>query len=286
MAVQDSLFAFAGPVSEQWINGSNTFMLHGMKINPLFAKLDERQLKRFQDALGNAMHGIEAIGAVVQAGADIESLYERVSAVMKVDDSAAFLKRYRESIDKMDEVLTEARDGSSRLYEIEEIQVDGKPALLIRMDMKSMLAGSPAAANPTTEKLFGPEGKLDAYLTAADERTVIAAYSSQAALKKAVDRYRSANRGSLDGPSSETAALLPKQSQWIGFASPAGGVRWFRSMLGILPAGRQIKIPDFPATPPVGFAIKLSAIGVDTDFVIPSTVIRATGEFVQKVRKQ
>jgi hypothetical protein len=286
LPAQKSLFAFAGPLSEEWITGSNLFSVKAMKMNPLFSKLDEEQTKRLHAALSGSMHGLESFGIVVGSGGEIESLYERVSGIMKVNDAGAFMKNYKHSIDKMDELLTEVGDGSTRLYEVSDMQIEGKPAILIRMDAKAMMAGNPVAANPITEKLFGPEGKLDAYIAPADDKTVLMAYMSEAAIKKVIAAYRSSKANPVTDPLiSETAALLPEGAQWVGFLSPAGMLEFVRkTMSTIVPQGRQITIPDFPESPPLGFAVKLSSTALDTDFVIPHSVLKATGNYVQKVR--
>src|SRR5205085_11715862 len=137
----------------------------------------------------------------------------------------------KQSIEKIDELLTEVREGSTKIYEIRDLEIDGKPALLLRMDAKALMAGNAAAANPISEKLFGPEGKLDAYIAPADGKTVVMAYTSEAALKKALATYRSSKESpQLDPLIRETAVLLPEGAQWVGFLSPAGMMEFVRGL--------------------------------------------------------
>jgi hypothetical protein len=44
-----------------------------------------------------------------------------------------------------------------------------------------------------------------------------------------------------------------------------------------------VSIPEFPATPPVGFSARLSDGAVDFDLVVPAPMLRDTADYVRKV---
>jgi hypothetical protein len=196
------------------------------------------------------------------------------------------MKGYRKSIETIEEILSSPANEKGKLYEVRDFDFEGKPALVVTMDAKAMLAGNPAANNPVTEKLFGPDGKLRVYIAPADNNTVLMAYVSEENLKQTLANYRSGKSNLGKDPQvAETAALLPDGAQWVGYLSPTGMFRTVRTFVGaVVPRGQQINLPDFPESPPVGFAVKVTTTELDTDLVFPSKTIKATGEYVQKVR--
>jgi hypothetical protein len=137
------------------------------------------------------------------------------------------------------------------------------------------------------ERMFGTGDKVKVYLAAADAQTVVLAYISTKSLKRALSAAKTPKKGlASDTDVGETMALLPADAQWVGMISPSGFMSLIRGMVGggVGPGGAPILPGEFPETAPVGFAARLGSSSLDTDFVVPAGLLKATGEFVQKVR--
>ena len=79
---------------------------------------------------------------------------------------------------------------------------------------------------------------------------------------------------------------MPQGSQWVGYVNPKGVVDFgVRIAKMVLPDSGGFELPPFPETPPVGFAIKASKEGLETDLVLPSSVIEAVYAYVMRFRE-
>jgi hypothetical protein len=172
--------------------------------------------------------------------------------------------------------------------EVKKIEVDDKPALQLTMTMPS--AGTQAIPNYAAlmEKMFGPGGRMVAYIVAADAHTVLLGYTDQELLRKALKDVGqpAAQLAAQPAVSKTLAALLPK-AQVVACFSPQGCVSFVsQAMTTFLPPGLPLpKIPEFPRTPPIGLAAKAADGEVQVELLVPAAVIRAIGTYVTKVRQ-
>jgi hypothetical protein len=129
--------------------------------------------------------------------------------------------------------------------------------------------------------LFGEDGKIRTFMAAADNNTVISAYTREQ-LQRAVAHVRSGEKGlEADPQIAKTAALMAPGAQWVAYISPQGLLQWVGTLLeGIIPAEAEFKMPGFPATEPIGLAARVSATGLDAEIVLPDSVVAGIGQFV------
>ena len=146
--------------------------------------------------------------------------------------------------------------------------------------------GQGPEAKKMMELMFGSGGKMDVYMAAADQQTVVGAYVSPKQLAPAVKAIQEGKPLLTDEAGvAQTAAMLPPGAQWVGFLSPRGGAAFVARMVkAIVPPGAQgvPTIPEFPETPPIGFGVQLSSSGLDTDLAIPAAVLEAVSQTVRK----
>ncbi|HUT91113.1 MAG TPA: hypothetical protein VMY37_16540, partial [Thermoguttaceae bacterium] len=208
---------------------------------------------------------------------------------MQMDDAHAYLDAYQKQIKAMNEILQDAKSSLMSEMKVTKIDLEGTPGLKVEMNFPS-LPGMEAEPNlpKLMEGLFGPGGKIRIFLAAADEHTVVAAYTGRRALKrclKAAKRPRAAL--AADEGIAATAALLPSGAPLVGYWSPKGTVAFVNQSISLFASIEEGKIvlPDFPETPPVGMATTISADEVQTDVVIPGEVLKAIGAYVGEVQK-
>ena len=137
------------------------------------------------------------------------------------------------------------------------------------------------------KKLFGPEAKMVVYVAAADDHTIVTAYTSKDLLLdclKAVERPGTGLSG--DKELAKTAAMLPAGAPWVGYWSPKGTIDFANQIVpAFAPPEVQFKLPEFPPTPPIGFAGETTPGGLRTYMVVPAAVVQAIGDFVVELKK-
>jgi hypothetical protein len=77
---------------------------------------------------------------------------------------------------------------------------------------------------------------------------------------------------------------LPAGSQWIGFINPAGIMKFAQIIMKTAAPQIAAKVPNFPETQPLGFAVRADSGIIDTEFVVPADTLRGIGEYVQQVQ--
>ena len=96
-------------------------------------------------------------------------------------------------------------------------------------------------------------------------------------------RKRNAAVGGPDPQAAEIAALLPAGAQAVALVQPTS-ISQLVQMLMAAEKGAKSPAIDFPASPPVGLALKISASGVHGETVISGATLEAIGQFVANLR--
>jgi hypothetical protein len=156
------------------------------------------------------------------------------------------------------------------------------------MDLPDMKLYTPPGGPDPQEMMklmFGADGKLKIYVAPADEHAVVMAYTSLDRLKAALEFYKSNQPGLLgDAGVAKVAAALPPGSQAVAYASLGGVAKVAQQFATMLPGGRATTIPDFPDSPPLGIAVKVSPSGAEGHLVVTAETLRAIGDVVAKAR--
>jgi len=139
------------------------------------------------------------------------------------------------------------------------------------------------------EAFFGKSGKIDGWMAPADEHHVVMGYVNKDRLQKMIEAIKMGEPGlASDASVSKTAALLPKDALSIGYLSPQGAINFAKWMVAaVAPPGvssMESAIPEFPATPPIGFAVTSAPNELQTVLVLPAEVLKAIGQYVGTIR--
>jgi hypothetical protein len=215
-----------------------------------------------------------------------DSVVAGAMSIERVKNSAEHLKITREMLGTMQAEL-KSKTTEEPLFEVREVKVGDLDAIESVVNMTA-ISGVADADNPGAgfmlsffSKLFGDDGKIRTFMAAADNNTVISAYTKEQ-LQRAVAHVRSGDKGlEADPQIAKTAALMAPGAQWVAYVSPQGLLQWVGTLLeGIIPAEAEFKMPGFPATEPIGLAARVSATGLDAEIVLPDSVVAGIGQFV------
>jgi len=250
-------------------------------------KVDPDKLKRLTELANQQMKGIRSVAMVMGVGPEKGSVYSGMAMVEKVENAKQFLKDYIKSVNEMGKLAGDIESPFLGKMTGKEITVDGMPAVEIEVEIPSGAGQEVPGFEKMMENLFGPGGKMTMYVAAVDDQTLVGAYVSKDLLKKAIASVRNPTASlGADTGIAKTAALLPQGSQWVGFISPKGVVDFgLRIARMVVPDNEGLELPPFPQTPPVGFAVKASREGLETDLVLPSSVIEAVYAYVMRFKE-
>ena len=140
--------------------------------------------------------------------------------------------------------------------------------------------------NALMEKFYGPGG-ITMYLAAANDDTVLMAYTETAMLSKALEATTDEARQISQAPNIEsTSKHLPTGAQMVGYWSPSGTIQFANRMMRLMPDEAQgIQLPAFPDTPPLGWAMSATPSVVKFSTVVPAETMEAVGSFVEKLKQ-
>jgi hypothetical protein len=265
------------------------FSEDGRKLNPALDKLPAEQQTKLADLFGRITQQQESAKFWIGAPKADEPLFASAILIAKVEDT----KKYFAQIDELGKLQVGAGENAPSILslgEVQHIQVDGQDAIDYVASMKQIEAGQPAPlAEPVREvlkKMLGSDEKIHTYMAAIDDHTVVSAYVSVDNLRRAIAAARQGGASSGLAPqAAEIAALLPTGAQTAVLVQPAGITQWVQALTAVATDQKGPAL-EFPASPPIGLALKFSSAGVLGDAVIPGATLEAIGEFVAKERNK
>lgn len=258
--------------------------LMGMNMEMIKAggqNISVESLKKLETAYASMMKGTRGMGFVWQAAKENQSLFGSICMVLHTDNAAAYLTRYEKGMKATNDVLKELKLPLMPAYDIKKVQVNGKPGLEVSADFGGD-QGLPEELQKVFKTMFGAEGKMVVALAPRDDKTVVMRYTGADGLKELLDTMAKGLAG--DTGVAQVSKALPAGAQWVMYFSPNGTTE-FASYLVKTVVPLPLKIPQFPATPPVAVGARVSAQGFEMNAVIPSEVLDNVSAFVERVKR-
>jgi hypothetical protein len=217
------------------------------------------------------------------------SLYSRTVAIMRVDKSDAYMAEYETALKEFGEFARKADSPILAPMEVEKTQIDGAAALQITTKVpKPPAAQQVPQYDKMMEAFFGPGKKLVAWATPVDERTVVLGYVDREHLQRTIRTIKQGKPGLAADPEvARTTALLPSGAPWVAVWSPRGTIDLVkRTINAFAPDGDKAggKIPEFPATPPIGLALTTAPNELQGHLVVPAEIFKAIGQYAARVK--
>jgi hypothetical protein len=253
-----------------------------MQNQPGF-QLTPEQEQKYIELSTKMMHGVRSMRMVLGVAEPGAGLYGNTAAVMILDDAQRFINDYETSLAAMRELAQETNSPLIPVATAQRIPLGETEALEVSMDLPDMKALTPPGGpdmQTIMQLMFGATEKMKVYVAPADEHAVVMAYISLEQLKSALDFYKSKQPGLTADPSvAKVAAALPPGSQVVVYISLSGAAQAARQAAVLMPGGAAALIPDFPDSPPLGIAAKVSPNGVEA-LIVTAETLRAIGDVV------
>jgi hypothetical protein len=231
---------------------------------------------------------LKEMSFVLGIGEEDQPLYSNMVGVMRVKNADTYLDEYRKSIEKMAQLAGDDQESVLGGMKVDTVRIDGSEGLKLVMKMPIPGLEENEEFKALMEKMYGPGATMTAYLAAADKRTVALAYTSAESLQRVLQTVKSGQAGlSADEGITETAKLLPRGAQWVGYWSASGTFAFANRMFAMMKdiTGQSLDLPEFPKSPPVGFAAVASPEGLEAEMVVPAKLVDAIGEYVKTVEQ-
>jgi hypothetical protein len=212
-------------------------------------------------------------------------VYRDLGAVSRVDSASEFLDEYEKQIKSCAELVRGPTNKAAVGLSVRRMEIQGKRALEVTMQMPPVGA---AETQQMLEKMFGQGGKINVYLAAIDEQTVVMSYVSKPFVVAAIETLRHPEKGLAADPLvAKTRALLPSDALAVGYWSPSGTLKFVNRVLKVFPFPLGVPVPgplpEFPATPPVGVAVRTAPAELQAEIVIPAELIQAVMPYAVKL---
>lgn len=259
-----------------------------IEATPELYGLDETQAKQFAALARESMQGIRGISFEMGVGKPGDTLLGDSVVVIHVDDTKQFLADYQKYTEAVNQIAIDSKSPLLTQTAVKPITIDGTAAFEIVTQLpKLATATQQDEQKAMMQKMWGSDTTITAYMAPADDQTIVVAYTNRKALLLGL---AAAQGKKSDLPSNkalqQTAALLPADPHGIAFFSPQGTVALANRMIQTLApkTATPVQLPEFPATPPIGLAVKIVSGDIHGFAVIPTPTLAAIGKYLLKMK--
>jgi len=256
-----------------------------MQKMPMY-KLTPEQAEKYAKLSMGAMSGVTSLRMVIGTSEPRAGFYGNTTAVFTCEDSQRLIEGYEKTLAALREFADEVKNSAIPVATCQNVQLGETDVLEVSMDLSYMnQLTTPGGPDPQKmmQMMMGPGGQMKIFLAPVDGHTIVMCYTSLERLKSAIDFYKSKQRGlSSEADVATVAAMLPEGSQFVAYFKLGGMAKVVQQFAAAIPGARPAAIPDFPDSPPVGMAAKVSSSGVEGHLIVTAATLRAVGDVVAK----
>ena len=270
--------AGGGPISQEGLTKLTNASFNMIKNMREMYGLSEEQAEAISELGKKKFPGIRGLSFLLGVGTGGEPILSRMMAVMRMEDSKAFLTEYEKFLGEYNKVLKKVDSPVFQPIQSTRTEVEGIQSLKVVASMPKM-PNMPANSEQIMEAMYGPGGKITAWIVPCDEHTVVLSYISKEHVRDAIAAVKEDKPGLAGEPAmAKAAAMLPKAS-WRLYLSPKGLLDFVkRAAATALPPGVNLPIPEFGETPPVVMGVTTGADEVELQTIVPAEVVKAVGQ--------
>ncbi|MCC9600287.1 hypothetical protein LOC67_06915 [Stieleria sp. JC731] len=251
-----------------------------MRSMPQVYNMTPTQIDQMIELSKKYFKSFDGMAFVLGVGEPGTPVYGKAAVTMVVPDANQYLDDYVSYWNELEAKMEGADIPFLDGINVEEVTLQGHRALKITMPFDQMTQVPPeqkAMVNAMMVKMFGAN-ELVMYAGAVDAKTVLIGYTSPDMLVAAWESDGKSASLSESEYIKTTSAMLPSSPQFVGYWSPSGTATFASQLISeISPQGFQL--PEFPATPPVGWTVEIKSGQVEANAVIPVEVFEAAGKF-------
>lgn len=281
----DEPFVFAAAIAtpESITRLMMDFSMDLMRAMPEIYGLKPEQIDKMAEISRDSLKGFRGMSMMMGVGKPGDPVYANIHGIMFVDDADAFAQRYGKYITSIAELIKAGQKAMFRGMSFAEVK-PGLWKIEIELDPASLMGGQqmPPEVRAAMPQMFGPDGKMTAYMAKVDAQRLLFAYAPESNVETMVEAARAGKPGlAAQEQLAVTAKLLPAEAPWVAYVSPSGYMSYTLRLLKPMfdRMGMPFQLPEFPACPPIGMAAEMGDGEVFGQVVVPAEAIQAIGQF-------
>ncbi len=208
------VFAVGGPLSEAAMGKLMDFSFGLIKNMRGLYGLSEEQAEAFSALGKEKFPAVRGLSFVLGAGQSDEPIFARMLGIMRVKNSETYLADYEKFLARYNRIAEKIESPMFKPIQVAKTEFDGTPALKVTMHVPQM-PNMPAQSVKIIENMYGPGGKITAWLVPCNEHAVVFSYMSQGPLRQAVAAIKEGKPDlAADAEVAKVVALLPPGAAW------------------------------------------------------------------------
>ncbi len=247
-------------------------------------------LKQMEEAIEQAAAEVNGVHLLSQPGEKPQPVYTNEFATLRVTSAKKFVDHAGEVMRLWNTANRDAKGGTRLVFDVEETKIGQHAAQHYSLDVAALDGGvALPEIRQAMERLFGPGGKLQAWVVTVDDNTVLVAIATPdqvTALANVLDKKQPIEWKSPDF--AQTNALLPAEASGRMFVDLHRYVDWQNretAAMNSTPIIGAKPTVDFPTSPPVGVAFGIRASEAWCDVVAPVDTLAAASRFYEQKQR-
>lgn len=278
------VFAFGGEIPAAAMEELYQWSAKMIRALPGGKDIKQEDLDEMIKLSAESASGLKSMTMAMYAPQKDQPLYSSLVGVMHVDNAEAMMASYGKSFEAMNELAKKVNSPFITGGTVEKTKIDGREALEVTMKIPDPTGAADALTAEMFKKMFGDAEKVKTYIVAADDKTVLMGYVTPDAVQRVI-KSAGGKQIAANANLAKAAKLLPEGCQFVTFLSPKGAID---AMLDLVPGIELTPAPallgDFPDTPPLGFGLKITPDGIESDLVVPEETLEAIGAAIARGR--
>lgn len=288
---QEFIFAGGGPFPTSWGEALAKVSKQVMKNMPeLYGadEFDDETWEKLEESYSKMMLQTKRMSFLMTPGEKETPLMSGFYATQKVTDSEKYFEEWKKGIELYNEVFAQSTKFNLQ-YETNPITIADKAGFEMVADIANIMRDPNVPQfNWMMDSMFGKDGKLHYYFIPTDSKTIATSLSNDKAFEEFIHGHEQESGLTGNGHVKNTLVLLDDKAPWKLVVSPAGCVQWVdrivNELFSVL-SGQTVPIPEFPASPPIGFSMKIEDTILEGDMVLPGETLKALADYIKTVQQ-
>lgn len=277
--VQPFVVAMAGTFNQELVEALTQFSAEIVVATGQMTNLSKEDARQLAEASSAGMRGVRSMTMLMGVPDEGGTIYSNTVAVMKVADANGYIESQRKASEELGRLAAKANSRYLGQVTVRPLDLDGVKGLRVTTTVPLDQQGE--ALVPIFESMFGPGGKVTAFMAPKGNDTVVTAYNRRL-LRQLLEAAGPPEPSLADDESiAETVRMLPADAQGLMLINPRGLMDLSMFMVkAFLPdAGGLLPQGEFPDTPPLGLAFGAGREGWLLHVAVPKGLIAGAKQF-------
>jgi len=284
-----------GPIASgwaRWFAKMNRRIAEQFPETEGYTEFEEEDWEKVEQSYRTLYDDLRSFSFLIRPASAEEPLISNIFTLSTVEDSASYLESFKKSFELDNDLLRRSTLDVDFQYEIAPVTIAEGKGYEIVADLLTAIGGDNNVLffDTVIKKVLGEDGKLHIYVIAADETHVVTGIQSREQLAALIEDVRSNENGLKQQEELQvTERLVDSRAPWRIFLSPQGCIqlasRFLNEVLTQFAPGVP-QLPEYPATPPIGFSMNIADSVLEGDLVLPFETLEGLAKFIKACKEE